>query len=99
LRRWGFVHDRVKHLEGVYVRGSVGTNTIEGFWSHVKTGIRGVYKHVSRKHLQGYLNEYTFRYNHRDDGRPMFKILKARISQEFLALHFPEKHRPPKIDA
>ena len=98
LSRWGYKHDKVKHLEGVYVRGDVSTNTIEGYWSLAKTGIRGVYKHVSRKHLQGYLDEYAFRYNHRDDGKPMFKVLKAQISQDFLARHFPAKHRPRKID-
>ena len=45
--------------------GDVHTNTIEGFWSLVKRGIGGVYHSVSRKYLQSYLDEYTFRYNRR----------------------------------
>lgn len=41
------------------------TNAIEGFWSHIKRGISGVYHSVSAKYRQMYLDEYTFRYNHR----------------------------------
>ena len=52
--------------------GDVHTNTIEGFWSLVKTGIRGVYHSVGRHYLQTYLNEYSFRYNRRFDEQPMF---------------------------
>ena len=52
--------------------GDVHTNTIEGFWSLVKRGIGGVYHSVSKKYLQTYLNEYAFRYNHRDCGNLIF---------------------------
>lgn len=55
------------------------TNTIEGFWSLVKNGIRGVYHAVGHQHLQTYLNEYVFRYNHREDETPMFLTLLSRI--------------------
>ena len=68
-------HHRINHKQGVYVEGSVHTNTIEGFWSLVKNGIRGVYHSVSAKWLQGYLNEYAWRYNHRDDQHAMFLTL------------------------
>jgi transposase-like protein len=40
-------HHRIAHNKGVYVEGSVHTNTIEGFWSLVKNGIRGMYHSVS----------------------------------------------------
>ena len=53
--------------EKVYVSGDVHVNTMEGFWSLVKRGIGGVYHSVSAKHLQGYLNEYAWRYSHRGD--------------------------------
>jgi hypothetical protein len=43
--------------------GTFTTNTIEGIWSLVKRGIGGVHHSVSAKHLQGYLNEYAWRYN------------------------------------
>jgi hypothetical protein len=64
----------------VYVSGDVHTNTIEGFWSLVKRGISGVYHSVSAKYLQMYLDEYTFRYNHKDDGRAMFAIVVDRAA-------------------
>jgi transposase-like protein len=78
LTKEGYKHDRVKHAEHVYVSGDVHTNTIEGFWSLTKNGIRGVYHSVSTRHLQGYLNEYAWRYSHRNDGRAMFETLLLR---------------------
>ena len=57
----------------------VHTNTIEGFWSALKRGINGVYHAVSQKHLQGYINEYSFRYNHRKDEKPIFLTVLERI--------------------
>jgi transposase len=44
----------------------------------VKRGIAGTHHAVSAKWLQGYLNEYVWRYNHRDDGRAMFLTLLLR---------------------
>jgi len=77
----GYHHARVNHSEHVYVSGDVHTNTIEGFWSLMKRGIDGVYHAVSAKHLQGYLNEYAWRYNHRSDGRAMFETLLLRAAR------------------
>ncbi len=68
----GYNHLSVKHHEHEYVRGTAHTNTIEGFWSLVKRGIGGVYHSVSPKYLQSYVNEYSFRYNHRASETPMF---------------------------
>ncbi len=76
----GYRHSRVHHAEEIYVAGDVHTNTIEGFWSLLKRGIAGVYHSVSAKHLQGYLNEYAFRYNHRKDEQPMFISFLDRLS-------------------
>ncbi|MGI9050933.1 MAG: IS1595 family transposase [Rubrobacteraceae bacterium] len=82
LKRKGYQHHRIHHAEQVYVSGTVHTNTIEGFWSLTKRGINGVYHDVSAKHLQGYLNEYAFRYNHRDKNQEQFKklLLRALLS-------------------
>jgi transposase len=80
LKRAGYRHSRVHHAEEVYVAGDVHTNTIEGFWSLLKRGIGGVYHSVSAKHLQGYLDEYAFRYNHRKDERPMFDTMLSRVT-------------------
>jgi transposase-like protein len=68
-------HHRINHSQRIYVSGTTHTQTIEGFWSLVKNGIRGVHHSVSAKHLQGYLNGYAWRYNHRDDRRPTFFTL------------------------
>ena len=81
LHRDGYDHRRINHAEGVYVSGDVHTQTIEGFWSLVKRGISGTYHAVSAKWLQGYLNEYTWRYNQRDSGRAMFLSLILRAAR------------------
>jgi transposase-like protein len=67
-----YTHKRINHSERVYVDGDIHTQTIEGFFSTFKNGVRGVYHSVSRKWLQGYLNEYAWRYNRRGNGRAMF---------------------------
>jgi transposase len=77
----GYVHRRVHHTKRIYVFGDVHTNTIEGFWSLVKRGISGTYHSVSEKHLQMYLNEFGFRYNHRMDVRPMFQTFLRQVAK------------------
>ena len=77
----GYRHHRIKHSARVYVRDNVHTNTIEGFWSLVKRGIGGVYHQVSQKYLQSYLNEYSFRYNRRDQGNLIFTSLLKRVAE------------------
>jgi transposase-like protein len=58
-------HETVKHLAREYVRGNVSTNTVEGYFSLFKRGMKGVYQHCSEKHLHRYLAEFDFRYSHR----------------------------------
>lgn len=79
LKGQGYHHKRVHHASKVWVIGDAHTNTIEGFWSALKRGINGVYHAVSQKHLQGYINEYSFRYNHRGDDKPIFKTILERV--------------------
>jgi transposase-like protein len=43
----------------------INTNTIEGFYSIFKRGMKGVYQHCSEKHLHRYVAEFDFRYNNR----------------------------------
>ena len=78
----GYRHRRIKHSARVYVRGDVHTNTIEGFWSLLKRGVGGVYHSVSQKYLQSYLDEYSFRYNRRDQGNLIFKSILERASDK-----------------
>jgi hypothetical protein len=61
------------------VVGDIHTNSVEGFWSLIKRGIGGVYHSVSQKYLQSYLNEYSFRYNHRFDTAPMFLTFLKQV--------------------
>ena len=61
-----WIHDRVNHSAGVYVDGDVHTQTLDGFWALIKSGLRGTYHSVSAKWLQSYLDEYAWRYNHRE---------------------------------
>ena len=55
----------INHSEKEYSRGAVHTNTIEGFWSIIKNGIKGQYHVISKKYLPFYLAEYCYRYNRR----------------------------------
>jgi len=75
----GYKHQIINHSAGIYALNGVHTNTIEGFWSLVKRGISGVYHSVSPQYLQSYINEYSFRYNHRKDETPMFKIVLSQV--------------------
>ena len=58
-------HMRMSHSTGVYNRGIYHTNTIEGFWSQLKRAIIGQYHKISEHYLQFYLDEISFKYNHR----------------------------------
>ena len=79
LPQMGYQHKRVHHAAKVYVQGTAHTNTIEGFWSLVKRGIGRVNHAVGAKYLQGYVNSYAFRWNHRDDEAPMFLQVLRRL--------------------
>jgi transposase-like protein len=63
---WQFAkHETIKHRADEYVRGDVTTNTVEGYFSVFKRGMKGVYQHCAEKHLHRYLSEFDFRYNTR----------------------------------
>jgi transposase-like protein len=57
--------ETINHTIDEYVRGNVHTNTVEGYFSVFKRGMKGVYQHCSEKHLHRYLAEFDFRYNTR----------------------------------
>jgi transposase-like protein len=72
LGRTGYNHRRIRHSARVYVEGDVHTQTIDGFFGLFKNAVRGVHHGVSHRWLQGYLNEYVWRYNRREQPRAMF---------------------------
>ncbi len=85
LRRTYIDHKIVNHSAGVYV-GADGshTNSIEGAFGNMKTGMRGAYKKVSPRYLQSYLDEYSWRHNAQRDretsGAPLFDQLLGRAA-------------------
>jgi len=61
---WGMAnHESVNHSVGEYVRIQAHTNGIESFWSVLKRGYQGTFHHMSKKHLQRYVNEFAYRHN------------------------------------
>jgi len=58
-------HWTVNHGNEEYVRSTAYTNTVEGFFSIFKRGMKGVYQHCGSQHLHRYLAEFDFRYSNR----------------------------------
>ncbi|MGH6857843.1 MAG: IS1595 family transposase [Methylocella sp.] len=58
-------HESVSHKADEYVRGDVHTNTVEGYYSIFKRGMKCIYQHCSERHLHRYLAEFDFRYSNR----------------------------------
>jgi transposase-like protein len=87
---WRFAdHQVVRHSQEEYVRGEAHTNTIEGFFSIFKRGMKGIYQHCQEKHLHRYLAEYDFRYNQRvalgvNDGARMAIAIKGAKGKRLL---------------
>jgi transposase-like protein len=79
-------HGTVNHSAGEYVRGRIHTNTVEGFFSIFKRGMRGVYQHCAEKHLHRYVAEFDFRYNNRvalgcDDQERANRLLSGAVGK------------------
>ena len=75
-------HQSVNHDAEEWSRGDAHTNTLEGFYSVFKRGMKGVYQHCDEKHLKRYVTEFDFRYNERaangeDDAERAAKIIKG----------------------
>lgn len=75
-------HETVNHADKEYARGDVTTNTVEGYFSIFKRGMKGIYQHCGEQHLHRYLAEYDFRYSNRvalgtDDNARTIKAMKG----------------------
>ena len=81
-----YLHAFVNYSTGQYGRGEIHTNTVEGYYSIFKRGMKGVYQHCSEKHLHRYLAEYDFRYSQRvklgvNDEQRAEKALKGVVGK------------------
>ena len=87
-------HLVIKHKER-FSDGVIHTNTIEGFWSIIKNGIRGEYHVLSKKYLPFYLAEFAYKYNRRsDEGKAQAfdeTIEKAVADESEMVNYKPEK--------
>jgi transposase len=77
----GLAHYAVNHSKRKYVDGHIHTQNVENLWSHMKLGIKGVYRHVSPQHLQLYINEYAFRYSYRKMPTQMFDLILSNAGR------------------
>ncbi len=72
-----FVHNAVNHKETYVKAGNIHVNGIENVWSLFKRAITGVFHKVSAKYLPLYLNEFAFRFNHREHFDIMDRVLET----------------------
>ena len=75
LNKKGYKHKTVNHGAGEYVNGDSHVNSVEGYWSMLKRGIRSTHVHVSKKHLEKYAKEFEYRFNSRAQACQMFPEL------------------------
>lgn len=85
-RQFAGGHDQIQHKNNIYVRGDITTNAVEGFFANLKRGINGIYHAVSHKHLQRYLDEFEFRYNHRqvEDGERTAAAMRGAVGKRLM---------------
>lgn len=72
-------HMRMSHSTGVFKRDIYHTNSIEGFWSQLKRAIVGQFHKISEKYLSYYLDEISFKYNHRSSPDKGYKVLLSQM--------------------
>jgi transposase-like protein len=72
-------HEVVNHSAYEYARGDATTNTVEGFFGLFKRGVMGSFHHISEKHMDRYLNEFSFRWDLRKvtDSERTVEAIKA----------------------
>lgn len=84
-------HITIKHSEG-YGKGVKTINTIEGFWSILKNGIKGSYRALSKKYLPFYLSEFSYKYNNRQIQKNAFdKLLGNAVKEENCLINYKPK--------
>lgn len=82
LPHYGYEHRTTNHERHEYYTPDSYTQNIENVWSHIKRGIKGVYRHVNPGYLQLYANEFAWRYNHRKQQVLFWDLLADAISPQ-----------------
>jgi hypothetical protein len=62
-----------------YVNGDAYINTVESFWALLKRGIVGQYHKVSLRYLPKYVDEFSYRWNHRKDENLWTTTLRKAV--------------------
>jgi transposase-like protein len=81
----GYVHGSVKHAAKEWSRYDYrqgvthSTNAVEGFWRLFKASVRSTHVQISGKHMARYLDEFTFRANHRERMNAMFDLMVGAL--------------------
>jgi transposase-like protein len=84
LKTTDHIHFKIDHSK-MYADGIVHTNNIENFWSNFKRGVLGIYHHVSKKYLQAYIDEFSFRYNNRSNDNIFEDLLRQCVFNNYSA--------------
>ena len=94
-------HEAVKHSVKEFVRDQAHVNGMESFWAMLKRGYNGTYHHMSAKHLQRYVNEFSGRHNDRskDTADQMAAIVRGMNGKRlrYSDLIGPEHTRQPEL--
>lgn len=91
-------HLTIEHSKGIYTKGSIHTNTIEGFFSILKNSIRGQYIAISKKYLPFYLVQAQYIYNNRNFKGNLFEeYLRNAVQHEKCLLNYKPKTDAKKI--
>ena len=77
-------HNTVVHSKLQYVEGLTHTNSIENFWSLFKRGLVGSFHKISEKHLDRYLDEFTYRFNGRKDDELFSQTIRNLVNGKAL---------------
>jgi transposase-like protein len=97
-------HETVHHASKEYARGDVTTNSVEGYFSIFKRGMKGIYQHCGEQHLHRYLAEYDFRYNNRialgyNDEDRAANLLRGVVGKRLTYRTVGQRNRAEEIKA
>lgn len=78
MYKYGYKHDWVTHQREFVKPGGIRTQVVEQGWN-IKRSLNGGYRKTTKKWLQSYLNDFEWRYIHRNDPEKMFEILLRQV--------------------